>query len=44
MTVREMLVRISSHEISEWQAFLTLENEDRKKDELAHKAEARLKS
>ncbi len=38
MTLGELLGRISSRELSEWRAYLTLEGEDAKRATLARRA------
>lgn len=40
MPVGELLARISSRELTEWQAFFALESEEAERDRLAAKAEA----
>lgn len=42
MTTAELLGRISSHELSEWQALYRLEREEAQVDELASTAQAKL--
>lgn len=40
MTVGELLHRISSRELTEWQAYFLLEAEDRQADDLARQSAA----
>lgn len=44
MPVYEMLRRMSSYEIEEWKAYLTLEADEQKKRELARRAEEGLRN
>jgi hypothetical protein len=43
MTVGDLLNRCSSRELSEWQAYFRIENEDRDKQNLANKSRAEVK-
>lgn len=40
MTVGELLIKIHSRELTEWQAHFILEAEDREKDEMIRSAES----
>jgi len=44
MTVGELLARCSSRELSEWQAYFRIENEDREQDRLANQSRADVKT
>ena len=44
MTVRELLARTDSVELSEWMALYRIENEDRKRQTLRAQAEAKNRS
>ena len=41
MPVREMLQRIDSYELTEWIAYLKLEEKDRERDQKRYEAEAK---
>ena len=43
MTVAEMLGRMSSRELAEWQAYFTVENEDALKREMEIEADRKLR-
>jgi hypothetical protein len=44
MTVGELLARVSSRELAEWQAYLRIEDEERKQAQLGARAKAGLKA